>query len=241
VLQSEEQLFASAGDLERHRLQIEEAEVLEALGREEEARQILDQLAAASDRQAVLLLVQYYQERERYEEMVPILERALAATESTKAKGGDLDLVFSLGVANERLGRYAEAEQAFERALAIDPDDGRTLNYLGYMWADRGEKLEQALELIQRAVALEPDNGAYVDSLGWVYFRLRRLSEARHHLEEAARLMPEDATILEHLGDLYVALEIPDKAREIYRRALAMDDDNVEGLRRKLARLETGS
>ena len=33
----------------------------------------------------------------------------------------------------------------------------------------------------------------------------------------------------------------PDKAREIYRRALAMDDDNVEGLRRKLARLETGS
>ena len=53
--------------------------------------------------------------------------------------------------------------------------------------------------------------------------------------------MPEDATILEHLGDLYVALEIPDKARETYRRALAMDDDNVEGLRRKLARLETGS
>jgi tetratricopeptide (TPR) repeat protein len=74
-----------------------------------------------------------------------------------------------------------------------------------------------------------------------VYFRLGRLNEARHHLEEAARIMPEDATILEHLGDLYVALPIPDKAREIYRRALAMDDDNVEGLRRKLARLETGS
>ena len=126
--------------------------------------------------------------------------------------------------------------------LAIDPEDGLgTLNYLGYMWADRGEKLDQALELIQRAVALEPDNGAYVDSLGWAYFRLGRLSEARHHLEEAARLIPEDATILEHLGDLYVALEIPDKARELYRRALAMDDDNVEGLRRKLARLETGS
>jgi tetratricopeptide (TPR) repeat protein len=241
VLQSEEEMFAGAGDLERHRFQIEEAEVLEALGRGEEARQILDQLAAANDRQAVLLLMQYYQERSRYEEMIPILGRAIAATDTTKGKGGDLDLVFSLGVANERLGRFAEAEAAFQRALAIDPDDGRTLNYLGYMWADRGEKLEQALELIQRAVALEPDNGAYVDSLGWAYFRLGRLNEARHHLEEAARLMPEDATILEHLGDLYVALQIPDKAREIYRRALAMDDDNVEGLRRKLARLETGS
>jgi tetratricopeptide (TPR) repeat protein len=241
VLQSEQELFSSAGDLERHRHQIELAEVLEALDRDEEARQILDQLAAVNDRQAVLLLMQYYQERSRYEDMIPILRRAIDAADAAHEGPGDLDLVFSLGVANERLGRHAEAEGAFQRALAIDPDDGRTLNYLGYMWADRGEKLEQALELIQRAVALEPDNGAYVDSLGWVYFRLGRLSEARHHLEEAARLVPEDATVLEHLGDLYVALEIPDKAREIYRRALAMDDDNVEGLRRKLARLETGS
>jgi Flp pilus assembly protein TadD len=185
--------------------------------------------------------MQYYQERSRYADMIPVLRRAIDAAGATEGKPADLDLVFSLGVANERLGRYGEAEEAFKRALAIDPDDGRTLNYLGYMWADRNEKLEQALELIQRAVALEPHNGAYVDSLGWVYFRLGRLNEARHHLEEAARLVPEDATILEHLGDLYVALQIPDKARELYRRALAMDDDNVEGLRRKLARLETGS
>jgi len=256
VLQSEEPLFAGAGELERRRHQIEQAEVLEALGRDGEAKQIVDQLAASSDRQAALLLMQYYQERSRFEEMVPVLERAIAASEQDKGGGPaasdhhghkgargatDLDLVFSLGVANERMGRFAEAEKAFQRALEIDPDDGRTLNYLGYMWADRGEKLEQALELIQRAVALEPDNGAYVDSLGWVYYQLKRYNEARHHLEEAARLMPADATILEHLGDLYVALEIPDKARETYRRALAIDDENVEGLKRKLARLETGS
>jgi tetratricopeptide (TPR) repeat protein len=240
VLQSEAALFEGASDLDRHRHQIEQAKVLEALGRDDESRQMLAQLGTANDRQAVLLLMQYYQERSRFEEMVPVLERAIAS-ETEKGRGGDLDLEFSLGVAKERLGKHAEAESAFQRALEIDPDDSRTLNYLGYMWADRGEKLDQALELIQRAVALDPDNGAYVDSLGWVYYRMGRYSEARHHLEEAARLMPDDATVLEHLGDLYVALEIPDKAREIYRRALAKDDDNVEGLRRKLARLETGS
>ncbi|HVR29442.1 MAG TPA: tetratricopeptide repeat protein [Thermoanaerobaculia bacterium] len=236
LLQSEEGRFADASELDRQRLQLEQAEVLEALGRYQEARQILDRLAASNDRQAALLLVQHYQTRSNYEAMLPVLERAIA----TDRGAGDVDLVFSLAVANERLGRYAAAEAAFREVLALDPDDGRTLNYLGYMWADRGENLEQALELIQRAVALEPDNGAYVDSLGWVYYRLGRLSEARHHLEEAARLLPEDATILEHLGDLYVALDIPEKARELYRRALAMDDENVEGLRRKLARLETG-
>jgi tetratricopeptide (TPR) repeat protein len=241
VLVAEEGRFATAPALDRQRHQLEQAEVLEALDRGEEATAILDRLAAAPDRQTALLLVQYYQEHSRYEPMIPILNRAIEASAGNPGGAGDVDLVFSLGVAHERLGRHGEAETAFKRVLELDPDDGRTLNYLGYMWADRGENLEQALELIQRAVALEPDNGAYVDSLGWAYFRLGRLPEARHHLEEAARLVPEDATILEHLGDLYVALEIPEKAREIYRRALAMDDENVEGLRRKLARLETGS
>ena len=240
ALESAEPLFAGADDLDRQRHQLEHAEVLESLGRDEEARVILDRLAAGNDRQAVLLLVQYYQERSRYEAMIPVLRRAIDAAREAGTEA-DVDLAFSLGVANERLGRHADAEASFRRVLELDPDDGRTLNYLGYMWADRGENLEQALELIQRAVALEPDNGAYVDSLGWAYYRLGRLPEARHHLEEAARLLPEDATILEHLGDLYVALEIPEKAREIYRRALDMDDENVEGLRRKLARLETGS
>jgi tetratricopeptide (TPR) repeat protein len=235
VLQAEQADFAGASELDRRRLDLEQAEVLEALDRSEEARQILDRLAGSEDRQAALLLVQYYQERERYDAMVPVLERAIAAE-----GGADPDLVFSLGVANERLGRHRDAETAFRKVLELDPHDGRTLNYLGYMWADRSENLPQALEMIERAVALEPANGAYVDSLGWVYYRLGRLPEARHHLEEAARLLPDDATILEHLGDLYVALEIPEKAREIYRRALAMDDENVEGLRRKLARLETG-
>ena len=55
-----------------------------------------------------------------------------------------------------------------------------------------------------------------------------------------AKLMSDDATILEHLGDVYVALDIPQKAKELYTRALAIDDENVEGIRRKLARLRVG-
>jgi tetratricopeptide (TPR) repeat protein len=47
-----------------------------------------------------------------------------------------------------------------------------TLNYLGYMLADKGIKLPEALKLIRKAVELEPMNGAYLDSLGWVYFKL---------------------------------------------------------------------
>ena len=93
--------------------------------------------------------------------------------------------------------------------------------------------------MILRAVELEPRNGAYLDSLGWVYFRLARYEEARAPLESAGKLVPEDATILEHMGDLYLALEKPEKARELYRRAVAADDaENVEDVRQKLEGLE---
>lgn len=150
------------------------------------------------------------------------------------------DLRFSLGVAFERSGRIEDAVGAFRSVLELNPDDGRTLNYLGYTWADRSENLEEALQLILRAVELEPRNGAYLDSLGWVYFRLDRFEEALAPLQSAASLVPNDATILEHMGDLYAALDDVPKANELYRKALAVNDENVEGIRQKLARLETG-
>ena len=90
--------------------------------------------------------------------------------------------------------------------LTLQPENSHALNYLGYMWADNGENLEQALELIRRAVDLDPNNGAFVDSLGWALFRLGEFEQARRHLERANQLVPRDSTILEHLGDVYVAL-----------------------------------
>ena len=60
----------------------------------------------------------------------------------------------------------------FRKVLASDPQNAMTLNYLGYMLADRGIKLDEALGLIKKAVELDPANGAYLDSLGWAYFKL---------------------------------------------------------------------
>ena len=64
------------------------------------------------------------------------------------------------------------AEAVFRELLALRPDFAPALNYLGYMNADRGVHLEEALALIEKAVALEPDNGSYLDSLGWVLYRI---------------------------------------------------------------------
>ena len=66
--------------------------------------------------------------------------------------------------------------------LAADPQNATALNYLGYMLADRGVKLDEALGMIKKAVDLDPSNGAYLDSLGWAYFRLGKYESGGREL-----------------------------------------------------------
>ena len=78
-----------------------------------------------------------------------------------------------------------------------------TLNYLGYMLADKGIRLPEALKMIRKAVELEPMNGAYLDSLGWVYFKLGQYELAEDNLRQAVERDQTDPTVHDHLGDLY--------------------------------------
>ena len=87
--------------------------------------------------------------------------------------------------------------------LAAEPQSAVTLNYLGYMNADRGVRLEESLNYIKQAVSLEPGNGAYLDSLGWAYFRLGKYDLAEENLNKASQHMGSDPSVQEHLGDLY--------------------------------------
>ncbi len=75
----------------------------------------------------------------------------------------------------EREKNYDAAEKAFRSVLEGDPENAGALNYLGYMFADRGIRLEEAQQLISKALDIDPDNGAYQDSLGWVYYHLNKL------------------------------------------------------------------
>lgn len=133
---------------------------------------------------------------------------------------------FGLAYCREQKGDLPGAEAAVRDVLARDPDNADALNFIGYMLADHGIRLEEAEAMIARALEREPDNGAFVDSMGWVYYRLGRLEEARRLLERAADLTGNDATVREHLGDVYKDLNLKDLAREQYRLSLATDGSN---------------
>src|SRR5439155_6653431 len=127
------------------------------------------------------------------------------------AKAGEPDnltyiFYFQFGSTLERHGDYAEAEKYFRQCLELSPNFSEAMNYLGYMWADRGEKLDEAKKLIERAVELEPQNAAFLDSMGWVLFKLKQPRAALGWLQKAVEQSSEpDPTLYDHLGDIYCA------------------------------------
>ncbi|MBF0424228.1 MAG: tetratricopeptide repeat protein [Magnetococcales bacterium] len=135
-------------------------------------------------------------------------------------------LIFNRAMAYDKLKRWEEAEKDLLNYLEVNPEDAQALNYLGYSWADRNEKLDKSYEYLQKAVKLAPGDGFITDSLGWVLFRLNRLQEALSTMREAVRLEPKDPTINEHLGDVLLANGQVQEALLVWQKALELDADN---------------
>ncbi len=156
------------------------------------------------DREVYLRLGIVYTRVKRWKEA----EEALNKAEQLSAKADDKAYVWFLrGDVYQRQKMFDQAEEEFKKVLSntspSDPQSAATLNYLGYMNADRGVRLDESLAYIKQALALEPTNGAYLDSLGWVYFKLGKYDLAEESLTKAAVHMGSDPTVQEHLGDLY--------------------------------------
>lgn len=144
---------------------------------------------------------------------------------------------FSYGAACERAGNPDKAVTLFRKCLQLDPEDHTACNYLGFMWADKGVNLEEALGLIQKAVKLAPDSGAYIDSLGWVLFKLGRNEEALVQLRRAVELVKDDPVVLDHLADVLLKLGKTDEAITVLRRASELEPNN-KGISEKLQKLK---
>jgi len=152
------------------------------------------------DRDVYITLGQMYTRLKQFDDAQQAFEKA----EELSAKPDDKQYVYFLrGSSFEREKKYDQAEEMFRKVLANDPQSAMTLNYLGYMLADRGVKLEEAITMIKKAVDLDPANGAYLDSLGWAYFKQAKYDQAEEQLLKAAQKMGSDPTVQDHLGDLY--------------------------------------
>jgi tetratricopeptide (TPR) repeat protein len=152
------------------------------------------------DRKVWLDLAQIQTRLHRWKDADDSLNKA---SSMTSKKEDRVYLLFLRGALAERQKHFEPAEDSFRQALEIDPSNAMVSNYLGYMLADKGTKLPEALKLIRKAVDQEPMNGAYLDSLGWAYFKMGQYELAEENLRQAVQRDQTDPTVHEHLGDLY--------------------------------------
>ena len=171
-----------------------------------------------------MALAYSYQQLKQYEDEITALKSGLGHVSGDEET---LNLLFSLGAAYEQAGQVAQAESTFEEIIARSPDFAPALNYLGYMLADRGERLDYAKQLIERAVKITPDNAAYLDSYGWVLYRLGDYRQALKQFQKAVSL-DSDPTIFDHLGDTYKALGNLSDARAWWQKALDLSPDDTQ-------------
>ena len=169
------------------------------------------------DGEIYLSMAQIYSTAKRYPDAEIVTNKALALS----PKPDDQEMArFMLGSIFERQKKWDLAEEQFKKVLAVDPLNAPASNYLGYMLADRGVRLDESVKYIQKALAVDPDNGAYLDSLGWAYLKMNRVDLAEVPLEKAAHKITGDPTVQEHLGHLYIRLGKKVEAEQQWEQAL---------------------
>jgi tetratricopeptide (TPR) repeat protein len=202
-------------------------------GDKAEALRLARAAAAEGGEDQKVNLADLLRANEQYDEAVQILTQVI----NSQGAKPDWRLLYARGVSQEELGAWKDAEKDLQAALALQPEDAELLNYLGYMWIDRGEHVKEGMAMVQKAVGTNPRSGPMVDSLGWAYYRLGDYKMAVQKLEEAVELEAGDPEINGHLGDAYWKAGRQDEARFQWRRVLTLDPDAKmkEETERKLA------
>jgi tetratricopeptide (TPR) repeat protein len=148
--------------------------------------------------------------------------------------GADLNTHYYLAVCHEELENFEATEHHLKAYLEEKPNDPDVLNFLGYMYAEHGVKLDEAKELIERALESEPESPFYLDSLGWVYYQMGDAKKALDLIHRALLNMKgDDGVLREHLGDAYLLNGEREKALIEWEKALRLDP-KIEGLKEKI-------
>ncbi len=139
-------------------------------------------------------------------------------------------------------GDKPKGEAVLQEVLKDDPDNTQANNDLGYLWAEQNKNLDEAKAMIQKAIDAEPDNPAYQDSMGWVMYQLGDYEKAHEYLNKAVQHENgEDSTLYDHLGDALLKLMRNAEAKEIFNKALKLEEEKkapseklLDSLRAKL-------
>lgn len=151
------------------------------------------------------------------------------------------NILFYYGTLNDKLGKKEEMVSVMKKIIEMDPKHTQAINYLAYTYAETASNLPMAESLARKAHQLSPEDPFIMDTLGWVLYKQGRVKEAIPWLEAALTTQPNESVIAEHLGDAYSQHQLPEKAREMYQRALQSESDKekLKKIEEKITSIES--
>jgi len=122
-------------------------------------------------------------------------------------------------------GLHDKSDDAFTKALNINPENAVSLNNFAYYLSLRNVRLEDAEKMIQKAIQLQPNTASFEDTYGWVLYMKGEYKSAIKWLEIAIS-HGGGADVMEHTGDAYFKLNNTEKALEYWKKAREKKDND---------------
>lgn len=186
------------------------------------AIKMLDEVDDLTPEQQILVIqneASMLSQAKRNQESFDLLDKA-ANTWSNSA-----EIAYDHAMAAERVGKYDIMETQLRKLIKAKPDFAAAYNALGYSFADRNVKLDEAKVLLETAVKLAPDDHYMLDSLGWVHYRLGNLDKAAEFLQKAYAVQA-DPEIAAHLGEVLWKQGKLEEAKKLWASALKEFPEN---------------
>lgn len=168
---------------------------------------------------------------DKIDEAIIYLEQALSIDSN------NVDVMGTLGLIYDNKKDWEKSDEIYEMAISIDSSNALILNNYAYSLAERGEKLNFALEMSKKALEADPESSSYLDTIGWIYYKLGDYEKAKNYIEKAFEKDSDNATLSDHLGDVYDKLGDKSKAVGYWEKALELDPslDNIKEKIKKAA------
>lgn len=163
--------------------------------------------------------------KNHYREAAYSLEQAKKLMTANQALEGEINAL--LGDCYNGSKEYTKSDQAYEQALAINPNNDIVLNNYSYYLALRKENLEKAEKMSNQLIKSHPDNPTYLDTHAWVLYAREKYKDARKVIEKAIQTGQATATHFEHYGDILFQLGDIDGAVAQWRKAKENNTDNA--------------
>ncbi len=137
----------------------------------------------------------------------------------------NIDALFTIATAYQRLGRNDDAERYTRLATELYPDNAEGWSRLGNVAIAKNETGKVA-DLMERAVRLQPNHAGYLYNFGWMYDQTGDREKATSYYQRAIRSSPLTFEAMNNLALIYSEAGQPELALPLLRQAILTDPES---------------